>query len=202
MTEPREGALSRRKFIAVAGGSVAAAPLLAACGSDSASGSDETGEFGDGDAGILNFALTVEHVQAAFYAEVAASNLFGAANLKALEKFGEEEDEHIASLTKEVEKLGGEPVEKPETKFSLKSEKAALQVASELENVGAAAYLGQLPKIESAPALKTVLSIHSVEGRHAAAVDELLGEGPTPDGAFAEPATVETVLAAIDPFMA
>lgn len=194
--------LSRRKFIALAGGSVAAAPLLAACGSDSASGSDETAEFGDGDVGILNYALTLEHLQADFYAELAKSGLISAAAKRTMGKFGEEEDEHIASLSKEVEKLGGKPVAKPETKFSLNTEDESLELASELENAGAAAYLGQLPKIESNAVLKTVLSIHSVEGRHAAAVNDLLGEELTPDGAFAKPETVESVLATIEPFMA
>ena len=36
--------------------------------------------------------------------------------------------------------------------------------------------------------LAAALSIHSVEGRHAAALNTLLGESITPDGAFAEPA--------------
>jgi len=202
MTERLGGALSRRKFIVLAGGSVAAAPLLAACGSDSASGEDvETTEFGDGDVGILNYALTIEHVQADFYAELAGSNFFGATGRKALGKFGEEEDEHIASLSKEVEKLGGKPVAKPKTEFSLESEDATLELAGELENVGAAAYLGQLPKIKSDAVLKTVLSIHSVEGRHAAAVNELLGVELSPDGAFEKPATVESVLEVVDPYL-
>jgi rubrerythrin len=201
MVERQGNTLSRRKFIVVAGGSVAATPFLAACGS--ASGEDvETAEFGDGDVGILNFALTFEHLQADFYAELAKSNFFGVAGRQALGKFGEEEDDHIASLTKEVTKLGGKPAAKPKTKFSLKTEDGTLKLAGELENVGAAAYLGQLPKIESDSVLKTVLSIHSVEGRHAAAINELLGEEPTPDGAFAEPATVESALATIKPFMA
>lgn len=195
--------LSRRKLIAIAGGSVAVAPLLAACGSDSASGGDrETAEFGDGDVGILNYLLMLEHLQAAFYAEVVKSDFLGADGRKALSKFGEEENDHIVSLAKEVEKLGGKSVAKPKTKFSLETEDGTLEVASELENVGAAAYLGQLPKIERDDVLNTVLSIHSVEGRHAAAVNELLGQDPTPDGAFAEPATVEDVLATIDPFLA
>ena len=202
MIEQLAGALSRRKFIVLAGGSVAAAPLLAGCGSSANAGDGETSEFGDGDVGILNYMLTLEHLQADFYAELAKSSFFGPTGRKALGKFGEEENEHISSLTKEVEKLGGEPVAKPETKFSLKSENSTLELASELENVGAAGYLGQLAKIESDPVLKTVLSIHSVEGSHAAAINELLGEEFTPDGAFAKPQTAESVLAAMEPFMA
>lgn len=200
MTERQENTLSRRGFIVLAGGSVAAAPLLAGCGSDSANG--EPGDLGDGDVGILNYALMLKYLQADFYAKLAKSNLLSAEDERTMGKFGEEEDEHIASLRKEVEKLGGEPAEKLDTRFTLKTRKEALELAGELENVGAAAYLGQLPKIESDTVLGTVLSIHSVEGRHASAIAQLLGEEFTPDGAFAKPATAKSVLAAVQPYMA
>lgn len=201
--------LSRRKLLAVTGSS-AAASLLVACGggsssdssSNAAASADETSRFGDGDAGILNYLLTLEHLQVDFYAELVKSKRLTAAARKAVgEKFGEEEEKHVARLTEVAEKLGGKPSPKPQTKFSLKTDVSTLEVASTLENVGAAAYLGQLPKIESDSVLSAVLSIHSVEGRHAAAINDLLGEEVTPDGAFAKPASVESVLASIKPFL-
>ncbi len=203
MTNADNTSISRRGFLTVAGGSLAGGALLSACGDsgDASEGSDETAQFGDGDVGILNYALTLEHLQATFYAELGKSGLFTAGAREALGKFGEEEDEHIAKLTKEVEKLEGEPAKKPETSFSLESDSEALEAASTLENVGAAAYLGQLPHIEDGGVLKTVLSIHSVEGRHAAAINQLLKEPTTPDGAFAKPAAVGDVLKALEPFM-
>lgn len=202
MIGPEENSLSRRKFVALAGGSVAAASILAACGSDSSAAEDgETAKFGEGDVGILNYALTLEYLEAAFYAELIKSSLFTPAARKALGKFGEEEEEHVTALTKAVEKLGGEPAAKPKTKFSLNTETGTLELASKLENTGAAAYLGQLPNIESNSVLGTVLSIHSVEGRHAAAILDLLGKNTTPDGAFAKPAKVKDVLKEVEPFI-
>ena len=61
-----------------------------------------------------------------------------------------------------------------------------LELAGTVENLGAAAYLGQAANIKSPAVLAAALSIHSVEGRHASALNTLLGESITPDGAFAE----------------
>jgi hypothetical protein len=196
--------ISRRRFIAVAGGSAAAASVLAACGSDSStgmSGSDETSRFGAGDVGILNYFLTLELVEAAFYADLEKSRLLSAAAAQMIESFGEEEEKHADLLVEQIKKLGGKPAAEPGAKFSLESEAAALELGGTLENLGAAAYLGQLSKLESVPAMKAALSIHSVEGKHAAALNSLLEESPTPDGAFAAPATVETVMGEIDPYL-
>ena len=75
-------------------------------------------------------------------------------------------------------------------------------VSRSLDTVGAAAYLGQAANIESPEILAAALSIHSVEARHAAVLNGLIGEDPTPDGAFAKPADAMTVLDAVQPFLA
>jgi rubrerythrin len=190
--------VSRRKLIALAGGSVAAAGVLSACG-NSAQG--ETSEYGDGDVGILNYALTLEHVEAAFYAEFVQSGFLEGAGKAAFQKFADEEKDHVAALTEAVERLDGEPAKEPKTGFQLKDLNSALEEAGKLENLGAAAYLGQLANIESRPVLQTVLSIHSVEGKHAAAVNSLLGKPITPDGAFAKPATAAAVAKSLKAYL-
>jgi rubrerythrin len=207
------GPQSRRKFLAVGGGSTALAAFLAACGSDSDSsstgttamssggGKSETAQFGKGDVGILNYALTLEYLETAFYADVVKSGLFKGADLETIRKFGQEEAEHVQALTQAVKQLGGKPAPEPKAEFPLKSAKSVLELAATVENLGAAAYLGQAANIESPEVLASALAIHSVEGRHAAALNTLLGKSITPDGAFAKPADVKTVLKSVEPFL-
>lgn len=204
------GPQSRGRFLAVGGGSTALAAFLAACGSDSSSmtsttstggGKSETAEFGKGDVGILNYALTLEYLETAFYKDVVASGLFKGSDLATIRKFGQEEAEHVEALTQAVKSLGGKPAPEPKTEFPLRSAKSVLELAGTVENLGAAAYLGQAANIESPEVLASALAIHSVEGRHAAALNTLLGESVTPDGAFAIPADVPTVLKSVEPFI-
>jgi hypothetical protein len=203
--------VSRRKFMALTGGSAAAAAFLAACGGDgdttttmtsaTGGGDSETAQFGKGDIGILNYALTLEYLETAFYADVIKSGLFGGADLETIRKFGAEEAEHVTALTAAVKQMGGTPAPEPKTEFPLKNAKSVLELAGTVENLGAAAYLGQAANIESPDVLASALAIHSVEGRHAAALNTLLGKSIAPDGAFAKPADAKTVLKSVEPFI-
>src|SRR6201986_69014 len=206
--------VSRRKFMAVGGGTGLAA-LLAACGGGGNSTTmvtneskpkaegmkSETEQFGKGDIGILNYALTLEYLETAFYEEVVKSGLFKGEELAVLKKFGSEEAQHVAALSSTVKKLGGKPAPKPKSEFPLESAKAVAELAGTVENLGAAAYLGQAGNIKSPEVLAAALSIHSVEARHAATLNTLLKLSITPNGAFAEPADVKTVLKSVEPFI-
>jgi rubrerythrin len=207
--------VSRRKFIAVGGGS-SLAVFLAACGGGGSSSTmtgssedtepmanaeSETEQFGEGDIGILNYALTLEYLETAFYEEVVKSGLFKGEELAVLKKFGSEEAQHVAALKGTVQKLGGKPAAMPKSEFPLENAKSVAELAGTVENLGAAAYLGQAGNIKSPEVLAAALSIHTVEARHAATLNTLLGMSITPDGAFGKPADAQTVLKSVEPFI-
>jgi hypothetical protein len=210
--------VARKKFLKMAGkgiGSAVAASglaaFIAACGSSSKSTSTPAAKpattasanpfAGQGDLGIVNYALTLEYLEDQFYAKVAASGLFSGSTLSTLKIFGAEEAEHVAALHKVASELG-KPAAKPTGKFTLSSASAVASLAATVENLGAAAYLGQAPLIKSADILAAALSIHSVEARHAAVLNTLTKQDPTPSGAFAKGMTMDEVLKVVKPFIA
>jgi hypothetical protein len=180
---------------AATGTSSAAAGGTASSSSSSGSGSSS------GDLAIVNYALTLEYLESQFYTKVLASGLFHGKNLSVIKTFGAEEAEHVVALKKVASSLGT-PAMKPTGKFPIKSAAQVTQLASVVENLGAAAYLGQAGNIQSKEILAAALAIHSVEARHAATLNLVLGKNPTPDGAFAKPMSMAAVLAVVKPFMA
>jgi rubrerythrin len=207
--------VDRKRFLKMAGGAGAAsfgAFVLAACGSSSktastaavsASTSSSTAAASSGgDLGILNYALTLEYLETAFYEKVVASGFFSGKVGALIKSFGAEEKTHVEALKGAVEKLGGTPVANPNGKFPITSATQVAELAYTVENLGASAYLGQAPNIQSPEILATALAIHSVEARHAATLGTLVKKSITPDGAFAQPAEMSTVLAAVKPFLA
>ena len=203
---------SRKRFLKMVGGGGAGAfaLFLAACGSsdkkDSTSSSAPAAAPPSGgsmkkDLEIVNYALTLEYLEADFYEKVVASGLFKGAQQDTIKEFGDHEAQHVDALTATVKKLGGTPAARPQTKFPLDDAKSVLKLAATVENLGAAAYLGQAGSIQNKEVLAAALSIHSVEARHASALNELLGEAVTPDGAFAKPASMDEVLPKVKPFI-
>jgi rubrerythrin len=113
------------------------------------------------------------------------------------------EQEHVDALAATVKNLGGKP-ERPQTTFDAVIKGGAqkvLETAATVENLGAAAYLGQAGRIQSKEVLAAALSIHTVEARHAAALNTAVGKTIVPDGAFAKPASMEEVLPQVKPFL-
>ena len=202
--------LSRRRFLALTGGTGASAALLAACGDDeetttndmaTAPTEDPLADFGEGDLGIVNYALTLEYLEAGFYAAVVQSGLFKGDELALIKVIGKHEQEHVDALTATAKDLGGEPAKEPKAEFPLESAEEVVALAATVENLGAAAYLGQAAAIENPDILAAALAIHTVEARHASVLNVLAGEPPTPDGAFAMGADAATVLEEVQPFL-
>jgi rubrerythrin len=166
----------------------------------------------DTDVDVLNYALTLEKLEAQFYQvgleAFDADDLGEASDLDDmgeyiqghLETIGEHEQTHVEQLTRVIEVLGAEPAE-PEFELSVESAEGFLATAATLENTGVAAYAGAAPRIESPDILSAALSIHSVEARHAAILNWITGESPFP-AAFDQPMPIPAVLEAIQPFLA
>ena len=65
--------------------------------------------------------------------------------------------------------------------------------------LGAAAYLGQAPRIQNPDLLTAAVSIHNVEAQHAAILSDLIGVSPSP--VVGTPKTMEQVLAVVTPIL-
>jgi Ferritin-like domain len=217
--------VERKRFLKMAGKRMGAgaaatglAAFIAACGSSSKSSTASTAKAAapatssstatssaaaasTGDLAIVNYALTLEYLESEFYKKVIASGLFKGAVLSTIKTFGAEEDQHVVALKKVAMSLG-KPAAKPMGKFPVTSATQVATLAATVENLGAAAYLGQAPLIQSKEILAAALSIHSIEARHAATLNLLIKKSPTPNGAFGSPATMQQVLAAVKPFIA
>ena len=211
--------VTRKRLIGGAAGTAFAA-FLAACGGDDETSQDDDAAragpsmSGGGDLEIVNYALTLEYLEADFYKQVVDSGVVTDMKLAELAKrIGESEQEHVDALLATAKKLGT-PAEAPKTDFQAVLDggpKMILATAATVENLGAAAYLGQAARIEDESILAAALAIHSVEARHAAALNELAGrdfkganalEGSIPDGAFAKPLDMDEVLKQVQPFLA
>jgi rubrerythrin len=207
--------VDRKRFLKMAGSAGAAsfgAFVLAACGSSSSSSSKSastaaatptstTASSATGDIGILNYALTLEYLETEFYSKVVSARLFKGKVGSLIKTFGAQEASHVAALKAAVTKLGGMPAADPMGKFPITSATQVAELAYTVENLGASAYLGQAAKIQSPEVLASALAIHSVEARHAATLGTLVKKSITPQGAFATPADMSTVLAAVKPFL-
>jgi Ferritin-like domain len=192
-----------RKTAIAGGAAVSAGALLGALapGALAAGGGGRPpASFGKGDIGILNYALTLEYLEAAFYNGATAANLplssQGAAFLKITTR---DENAHVKFLKGALaSKAAKEP------KFNFKgantSAEMFMKTAEVLENTGVHAYSGQALNIKSAAYVKAALSILTVEARHASVIGLLnnpTGESITPNGPFDTPLTAAQVLSAV-----
>ena len=157
---------------------------------------------GGGDVEILNFALTLEYLEADFYnVKGKQVGLSGRAKEYA-KQFGAEEAAHVSALTAAIKQLGGKPVAKPTFVVpGAPARKSFLALASVLENTGVGAYNGAAPSLKSKQVLAAAGSIVQIEARHAAAIDLLIGKSPTPNQGFDKPLTKATVLGAGQPLI-
>jgi hypothetical protein len=137
------------------------------------------------DVGILNYALTLEYLQAAFYTETERIGAVGSKALQATRIVGAVERAHVTALR---EALGTAAVARPTFNFRGTTEDTTkfLKTAVAFEDLAVAAYKAQASRIDSKAILAVAVSIHSVEARHAAWMRRLFGIAPAVN-AFDEP---------------
>lgn len=158
------------------------------------------------DIDVLNFALTLEYLEATFYEQGNARGLLSGQAKQYLTQVQKDEETHVQIITQTIQKLGGTPVAKPAVKLDgvFASKTMYLTTSFTFENVGVGAYLGAAGYIKEKAVLQAASGIFGVEARHAAIVANLLNkpaEGGVYMGAFESPMTKTQVLADVAPYL-
>jgi hypothetical protein len=154
------------------------------------------------DVDILQFALTLEHLEAAMYREMVAMNWMTGKELQYLRSFGDHEAAHVEGLTQALQAIGEEPVMAlPEYNFpTFNNRSDMLNFAKVAEDIGVGAYQGAAAAIANKDYLAVAGSIVQVEARHAAIINLLLGIDPVP-AAVTPSLTVDEVLQKVNPIL-
>ncbi|MDF2187867.1 ferritin-like domain-containing protein [Paraflavitalea sp. CAU 1676] len=174
----------RRKVIqqfAKLGGKLALSAVPIALGSmfSKAYGRGTTGSVLD----VLQYALTLEYLEAEFYTKAVASGIVPAGPpTGAFTTIRDHENAHVAFLKTAITASGATPISKPTFDFSagngsnngpfkdvFTNYQLLLAVAQTFEDTGVRAYKGRAAElISNNDVLTAALKIHSVEARHAA----------------------------------
>ena len=147
------------------------------------------------DVAILNYALTLEYLEAAFYNEAVASGALSGATLAFAKTVQDHENAHVAFLKKA---LGSAAVKKPKFDFkgTTKDQGKFQATAYVLENTGVAAYSGQATRIKQTAVVQAAVSILTVEARHAGWIGSIIDKAPAPRR-FDRAQSMKQILAAV-----
>jgi len=195
------------KKAGLAGGAVIGGGAVVSALAPSAFAASQKGrppaKFGKGDVGILNYALTLEYLEAAFYNGATAANLSLTPQASAfLKTVTADENAHVKFLKKA---LGAKAAKEPKFNFAgaNTSVETFMKTAAVLENTGVHAYLGQVLNIKNPAYVAAAGSILTIEARHASVIGLLneaapTGAGIAPDGPFDKPWTASKVLKEVE----
>jgi rubrerythrin len=133
------------------------------------------------DVKILNYALTLEFLEAAFYKEAVANKAYGTS--AELKKFAETVAKHEASHVAFLKTaLGSSAIKSPTFDFgkAVTDTETFRATAQVLEDTGVSAYLGQVANVFQAGVLGAAGTIATVEARHASWIRFINGATPAP----------------------
>jgi rubrerythrin len=149
------------------------------------------------DVRILNYALTLEFLEAAFYKQAVANQAYGSsADLK---RFAEVVADHEATHVKFLKgALGSKAIKSPSFDFgdTVTDPGKFAATAQVLEDTGVSAYLGQVKNVLQPAILSAAGTIATVEARHAAWIRFINNETPAP-AAFDKPKSEKAILKAV-----
>jgi rubrerythrin len=130
---------------------------------------------------IFNFALGLEYLQAAFYAQAAEASALTGELLEFAETVGEQERGHVDYLR---QALGEAAREEPSFDFRelVSDSERFAHSAFVMEEAGVGAYIGQGANLTVA-GVAAAAPIVSVEARHAAWIRDILEKNPAPKAA-------------------
>jgi hypothetical protein len=195
---------TRKNLIRDAGLVIPGAIALTMLGSKFAFADD--GDF-DGPLDVLNYALTLEYLEAEFYRQGNEAGLVSGQAAEYLATIQTDEETHVMTLQDTIASLGGAAVPAPMVDFgeAFASEANYLETAYTFENLGVQAYLGAAPSLfQEKELLTAAASIFGVEARHAAILGVLQNkpaEGGVYQGALETALARADVLEAASPFI-
>ena len=160
------------------------------------------------DADILNYALTLEHLEDKFYrdglanytADQFAASGFDSTFYNNLKEISSDETTHVSFLTAALTAAGATPVKECTYAFPATDPTSFVTLSSVLEGVGVSAYLGAAAQIVSAEYLTAAGSILTVESRHSAYIRSSLKQSPFP-APFDVPLSLDEVYTLAKPFI-
>jgi hypothetical protein len=160
----------------------------------------------DSDLEILNYALTLELLEADAYKTALSLNVLTGRALDYFQQFAMHEQQHVDAVTATIRQLGGTPVTKPAAGYNYsgvpRDQAGLVKFFQEVEAVGASAYLGAAGSIKNLDVLAAALSIHASEAEHTAALADIVAPGTdlfAPES-FATPRTPDQVIQIVGPF--
>ena len=159
------------------------------------------------DLDVLNYALTLEHLENMFYKQVIASGKLQGNALRYLQVIGAHEQAHVDALTAAIQQAGGTP-EKARKSYNfaalgnLDTQEGILKVSEVLEATGVKAYDGAARDIKDKGILGTAGAIVQVEARHVAIIRVLLNPNGNPvPRAFEEMLRPQQVVDLVGPIL-